>query len=214
MCDPISLGLMALGGGASVLGGGMSASETANNNAAIAAARNKALQETNAKNLAISGQSRDAMGKEIAATTGPMAAAGLAGAQGGAVNTIMSNMAPTGGEPTLSSSAPKAAQSGLAAAIAAAHAKSTAKGAAQGNLLGYQTYGRDVAEQDKDLASGINMNNDFVHGNMAILPSIQDYEQIQANKPSSGLGELLQGLGSAAGGYAGNRAGARGYSIY
>jgi len=214
MCDPITLGIMAAGTAASVAGGGMASAEQANNNTNIAAARNKALQEANAKNLAISGKSRDAMGKEIAATTGSADAAGLAGAQGGAVSTITGNMTPEANMPTLGSDMPTAAKSGLGTAIQNAMAKSRDKATAQGNLLGYATHGRDVAESDKDLASGINMNNDFVHGNMAILPSIQDYEQIRANKPSSGIGELLQGLGSMAGSVAGNRAGAHGYSIY
>lgn len=214
MCDPITLGIMAAGTAASAVGGGMNTASQINNNTNIAAARNKALQETNAKDLAISGQSDAALSKHLSDTTGPAAAAGLQGAQGGAVGAMLDNMAPSGGGPTLGADMPTAAKSGLGAAIAAAGAKSTAKATAQGNLLGYQTYGRDVAAGDKDLTSSIDLNNNFVHGNMAILPSIQDYEQIKANKPSSGLGGILQALGGMASGYAGRRAGSQATSIY
>ena len=215
MCDPISLGLMAAGTAASVVGSGINSREQADNNANIAEARNKALQETNAKNLAYAAKNRESLITQLANSTGAAADTGLNNAKTTAVQTIHDNMAPpTTGEPSLAGNAPTVSKSGLGSAIADAAAKSKEKAAAQGNLLGYTTFGRTLAEGDQNLAGNINTNNDYAHGNNAILPSLMDYEQIKANKPSSGLGELLQGLGGVASGYAGKRAGNQGFSIY
>lgn len=212
MCDPITLSLMAAGTAASVAGGGIANREKIDNDTSIANARNAALGRTNATNLALSGKSRDLMTGDIGATTGAQGAQGLQNAQQSAVNTIQGNMAPTGAEPTLDGSMPKVAQSGLGKAISDAAAKSSARGQAMGNLLGYQTYGRDVANQDRDTTSGVGMNNNFVKGNEALLPSILDDEQIKANKPSSGLGGILSTIGGALGGVAGSRAGKQGFN--
>ncbi|MEO7016916.1 MAG: hypothetical protein ABI067_10290 [Leifsonia sp.] len=214
MCDPITL---ALGGGgllSSVIGGGMSTASKINNDTNIANARNAVLREVNAKDAAHAADSNADLSKELGATTGAAGAAGLGAAQQGAVRTIQGNMAPSGNEPTLSGDVPKAAQSGLGAAIADAHAKSMSKGAAKGDLLGYTTSGRDTAMADQNLGSAINLNNNYVRGDNAIMPGLMDDAQIQANKPDSGLGSMLSGLGNLAGGLAGKRAGTQGFSFY
>ncbi|MEP6827744.1 MAG: hypothetical protein ABJA10_06690 [Aestuariivirga sp.] len=213
MCDPITLGIMAAGTLASVAGGGISQREQTDNNTRIADARNKALSDTNARNMERAAQSREALSKQLSATTGQAADQGLQDKQQQAVQAIQGNMAPSVDEPSLDGNAPMVAKSGLGKAISDAAAKSKAKGAAQGNLLGYTTLGRDNAMGDQNLGTSINTNNNFVRGENEMLPSIMDYEQIKANKPSSGLGELLSGLGSAASGYAGKRAGASGFSM-
>lgn len=213
MCDPITLGIMAAGTLASTAGGAMSSSEQLNNNTNIAAARNKQLQEVNAKDMAHAADSNADLTKTLGATTGASDAQGLQTAQQKAVQTIEGNMAPTGAGPTLNGDAPTAAKSGLGAALASAGAFSKGKADANGNLLGYTTQSRSNAMGDQDLGSAINLNNNFVRGDNALLPSSMDYSQIEANKPSSGIGEILSGVGNLAGGYAGRRAGMRGYSV-
>lgn len=209
MCDPITLGLMAAGTAATFVGGGMNARDQVDRNAAEAEARNKALRQTLDANDTHIKASRDAFQRRVAQSSADPAQTALDTAQTGQTQAYVNNMAPptVTGETSLTGNAPKVVGSALADALGKADATSTAKAGALGKLAGYGVAGQQDALANSELGRSIGVNNNFAAGNMSVLPYIQDYEQIQAKKPSSGLGDLLMAVGSTATKAAGNKAG-------
>lgn len=209
MCDPLTLGLMAAGAVSSVVGGGMQAREAVKNDTREAEARNRVLRDTLRKNDEQSAASREAFRKRIADSEAQPAAEKLAGAQGQVEQTIAGNLAETGTEAPLAGDAPKVVQDSMKSSLGDSFRKSMEQAKRQAALTGYNVSGRDDAIADSELATGINTNNNFVRGNMSIMPHLQDYAAIRARKPSSGLGQVLQ----AAGTLATQAAGARGPGV-
>lgn len=204
MCDPFTLVALA-GAAASAVGGGISARETQKNDTREAAARNRVLQDTMRRNDQHSAANREKFLKRVNESTAQPAAEQLIGAQGQAEQTITNNLSETGMEAPLTGDAPKVVKDSMKASLGDSFRKSMDQAKRMGALTGYGTQTRDNAIADTGLSNDINTNNSFVRGDMSIMPYLQDYAGIQARKPSSGLGQILQ----AAGGIASQAAGAK-----
>lgn len=207
MCDPVTLAVGGLSAAASVVGGGMQAAEAAKNNRRIAEARNKVLRETNAKNEILVKKNRDAFNKRIVESDKPKQAQDLQNMQADRGAAIAQNIAPTATETPIAGNAPEVVKSNLAKVFADAAERSKAKAAALGNLQGYGDVSRANTLGDSELGLGVNTNNNFAGGNMAILPYLQDFAEFRATKPSSGLGAIIAGLGGLGSQFVGSRAG-------
>jgi hypothetical protein len=209
MCDPITAALVVASVGASVAGGGIAASESAKNNNRIVEARNKVLRETTAKNLALGDKNRAAFAQQINTMAPENTAAALAAAQADRGATLESAITPDAAEVPMAGDAPQVIKSELGKRLAETFAKSKASAGALGRFGGYGTQLQDEAIAEAGLGRGINTNNNFVRGNVGILPYLQDYAEYGASKPSSGLGQIISALGGMAGMAAGSRGLAR-----
>jgi hypothetical protein len=205
MCDPLTIGLMLAGTAASVVGTGMQAKETIKNDARVAEARNQVLRDTMRKNKEHADANRAAFNTRIDQSEAQPAAQNLANAQTAQTEALTSNLGSTAVDTSLSGDAPQVVKSNLAKTLADAFAESKAKAQSMGKLGGYGANARDDAIADSALGSTINTNNDFVRGDLGIMPYLQDYAEIRARKPSSGLGSIISAFGKAAGSYAGSR---------
>lgn len=94
-------------------------------------------------------------------------------------------------------------------------AKQAAK--AKGKLHGYGDFVLDQTLRDQQAGRDIGMFNNFVQGDVGVLPFSQDFAGYSAYQPSSGVGEIFQSAGnllaSGAGAYSPELTGASsGYS--
>lgn len=207
MCDPVTIGLLVAGTAASAVGTGIKSAEAQKNAARVAEARNARLKETLLKNRQHADDSRAAFNTRIGASEKGPADQQLADAQAGQTAAIQSNISPTATEAPLAGDAPTVIKTAFAKAFSDAAEKSMARAAATGKLGAYGTVQRDDAIGDRGLGDKIGTNNSFVRGNLGILPYVQDLAEIQATKPSNGLGDIISAFGQAASMYAGSRGG-------
>ncbi len=206
MCDPITLAVLAASTAASIGGGMISSSESAQNANRMAAARNRVLEETRKRNLKHSDQNRIQFNDNLA-NTNDEDGEKLRKAQNDRTDVIQGNINPVAADVPLDANAPKVVQSNLAKTLADTFATSKTNAMHLGALGGYGDRSRDLAIGDSGTQSAIGTNNNFVAGNMGIMPYLQDYAQIRANKPSSGLGDMLSALGKMGSMYAGSMGG-------
>jgi hypothetical protein len=185
----------------------MQAREAQKANQREADARNKVLQETLRKNDVQSAANRDAFRKRIADSEAAPAQAQLATAQDNATTALQGNLADTAVEAPIDGNAPAVVKSAMESSLSDSFRKSMDKAKSMAKLTGYGAAGREAAIADSGLSQGINTNNNFVRGNMSIMPYLQDYAAIKAYKPSSGFGQILQSLGGIATQAAGSKAG-------
>lgn len=199
---------MAAGTVASIAGTAVTANEANQNNTNIAEARNRVLRETQARNKIASDESRSLFAKRIADMAPENTQPQLATEQGQRTDTIQSNIdeAPAIEALPEAAAAPKVVQTALGKRLAEAAEKATARSAAMGKLAGYGDFMQGQAISDEEAGRGIDTQANLIRGNMGILPALQDYAEISAYKPSSGLGEILSTLGSVAGMAAGSGA--------
>lgn len=208
MCDPITLTLLVGGTAASVVGGGIQAREAVKADAREANARNKVLQETLRRNETNAVANREAFKKRITESEPAPAAASLATAQDNATTAVQGNLASTATEAPIAGDAPQIIKGAMDKSLSDSFRKSMDNAKSMAQLTGYNAAGRDAAIADAGLGQTINTNNNFVRGNMSIMPYLQDYAAYRAYKPSSGFGQILQSLGSMATQAAGARGGA------
>ncbi len=205
MCDPITLAVMAAATAASVTGAGIQSREAIDNARRIAKARNQRLEQTRAENKKFADDSRDIFNKRVADIDGDVNT-NLGVAQAERTAGIEGNIpGPETDVSPVGDDAPQVVKSDFAKKIAEAFAKSTARAQALGKLSGYTGYFARQGDADEAAGRGVGVNANFAAGNMGILPHIQDMAEVQAYRPSSGLGEAMQAIGSALGGYAGTR---------
>lgn len=205
MCDPITLGLMAAGTVASVVGGQVASNESQNNAARIAKARNDVLNRTLAKNKAFADSSREIFDKRVGDIDGN-AQAGIQQAQADRTANIQENVEAAPADPvSLPTSGPTVVKSALAKKLSDVFSESTDRAKRLGTLTGFGGFFQDEAIKDASANRDVGVNADSISGNMALMPSLQDFAQIAANKPSSGIGQMLSALGSVAGSAAGAR---------
>lgn len=199
MCDPLTL-IMGIGGAvASTVGAGMQAGEAAKTNARIAESRNKVLRQTNAMNDEHAAKNRQALNQRVADSGKAKADQQLATAQDTAVDQITQNLAPTATDIPLSGAAPKVVGNSLSTALGDVAKESQARAADIGMFQGYGLNAQDNALGDLGLRDEIGVNNDYVRGNMSIMPYLQDFAEYKAasKAKSSPLGSILLGLGKA-----------------
>lgn len=207
MCDPITAALLIGGTVASVAGTKIATNEADQNAANMAKARNKVLEQTLARNKAYADDSREIFNKRVA-DVNDNGAQNIQQSQADRTANIEANIPDAAPADTaaMPSSAPAVVKSDLAKRLADVFRESTDKAKGLGALTGYGGYFQDEAIKDASANRGVGVNADSIAGNMNLLPSLMDYAQIGANKPSSGLGQMLTALG----GMASSAAGARG----
>lgn len=197
MCLPgMGAGAGLLGGLLQGIGGMVTANEDQKNAARIAKARNERLQAALKRNDEYARVARERFDNR----TDDQAAnpdADLKQAQANTGESIAANIEQPDYEAgsAISGSAPPIVKSTLAKTMLDTFRKSTEQAQALGALGGYSNYWFGQGVENTGAGRDIGIQNDFARGNMAILPYEQDYAEVQANKPRSGLGGLLSGLG-------------------
>lgn len=200
MCfDPISMALMIGGAALSAGGGAISANDADRNAAAVAKARNRVLNDTLARNERHAQQARQSFDARVADAGPAQAPQKLDQAKADRTAQLESTVQPldTGTMPT-ADSAPTVIKSALAKAML--EASSAGKAAAQrsGRLGGYGDFFFDRSLGDNAASRDIGVSNNLAQGNLSIMPYLQDFAGIAAQKKPGILGPLLSGLGSAA----------------
>jgi len=205
MCDPITLAVLAAGTVASVAGTGIQARESIDQQRRAVAARNKVLQETQAKNLKIANDSRDIFNKRVSEIDGQVEPQ-LQISQDARTEGIVGNLAePSADEiaDIVGDDAPIVVKSDLAKKMAEQFQRSTENAKALGKLTGYTGFFNDQSISDQVAGRGVGVNANSIAGNVAMLPYLQDFAEIESYKPSSGLGALLSAIGGTTAQYAG-----------
>ena len=186
----------------------MQAKEAVKANGREVAARNRVLQETLRRNDQQSQASREAFQRRVSESEAAPAQQQLAQSQGQAEQTIAGNLATTGTEAPLAGDAPKVVRDTMKSSLGDSFRKSLEQAKRQGALTGYDMAGRDAVFFNEAAAPEIYTNNNFVRGNMSIMPHLQDFAAYQVYKPSSGLGQIIASFGGMATQAAGARGGA------
>jgi len=175
----------------------MTAQEDQKNAARIAKARNERLQAALKRNDEYAAVARERFDSRADEQDPSRQDADLNKNKVDAGETIASNIATpdyeSGG--AISGSAPPIVRSALAKSMLDTFQKSTGQAKALGALGGYSDYWFNQGVGNTSAGRDIGIQNDFARGNMSILPYEQDYAEVQANKPRSGIGGLLSGLG-------------------
>lgn len=208
MCfDPASLAL-ALGGAVlSGVGSSINSNENTTNATNVANARNKVLLDELNKNNVLANDARGTFNTRLAAEQ-PAATTAQMGAVTGERTAAGTTNLPTINPTTMPGAADSSAlvKSSVANAVNDALAKSEANATARGKLGGYGDLFFRQGMQDADAGRTIGTDVAGANANTALIPSLQDLAGADAYKPNSGLGGILQGLGSAFGTYGGSQA--------
>lgn len=104
----------------------------------------------------------------------------------------------------LAGSTPEIVKGELAKRMLEAHQASTDRAKALGQLKSYDDTWMQNGFDVNQASRKVDTVNNFSRGSAALLPYSQDFAQYAATKPSSGMGELLQGLGGFVGSAAGS----------
>lgn len=212
-----TMALLAASTAASVGGGAIARNEAEENNQRIADARNKVLENTlqrqnrlareNEKVLAQTVDRFDPQNQQQTATQAvEKRTADLTGNQVAP--------APDAAEVPLAGNAPQVIKGAIAKRMLDAfnkstdRAKTTAAASAYGDVWGGNS--RDITGAGRN----IDTTNSFSRSWAGLMPSLQDFAAYNANKPSSGLGQLLQGLGGLGAAFAGGGMGGGKSSFY
>jgi hypothetical protein len=204
--DPVSMGIMAAGQLAQAGGGILNAREANKDATRQAMARNRVLQEQNAKLKVFRDQNYQKFDANQAGYTPEAQAAAqgkiTAGRQADSNAQIADaqgrvNAAPTG----IAASAPNPVTADLAARTGSEVGRATSMANAHGQVSGYGDTWSQNEESNKDLARNIDLTNNYARGTNALTGPLQDFAQTAAHKAPSGVGTLISGLGSLASAY-------------
>lgn len=212
----LNAALIAGGAGAGALGGASSnahATQLRNekiiNDARMADARNKVLQNYTGVQSGLQGENTQTANDTIAHFGAPQGQV-LTDAQGNRIQTVTDNLAPLN-DPSytdvpLAGDAPAGVKSDIAARLRAGfdHALKTSK--ANAKLGGYGDQWAGNALATAGAGRKVDTVNSFARGNTTLLPSLQDFAQYGANQPVvdngnvtgsvlSTVGKLLAGAG-------------------
>lgn len=196
---------LAISGGISAIGGNISRGEDAANAKHIADARNKVLTDTMNQNTVLGNDARGHFNNRMVQVRPGAQDAQFAAGAGSRQASIDGNL------PTITASTfPGAAESSslvkgaMAEALEGALSKAHDRTAAQAKLGSYGDVFTGMGLQDNEANRNISTDVNFANANNALLPSLQDFAAQDAYTPNSGLGAVIQGLGSAYGSYAGS----------
>lgn len=188
----------AAGAGVSASGARKSQDEATINNARIAQARNDELRKTLALNDKISAESRNAYkGVEDTLPDMPVKQDQLTAERTGQLEAAIPSE--DASRIPLSGSAPSVVRSEAAKEMldATDKAKQTAK--ALGKVGGYGDLFFDQGLNTQAAGRDVNEYQNFISGNMSLLPYLQDFAGYGAYRPSSGVGEVFQAAGNVLG---------------
>lgn len=211
MCTGLEIAAIAsvLGSAAAAGGTYISGQEASKNATAVADARNRELQATLGRTKQLAKDSRniykqreDEIQPEAMAASQADATADRTATLEGAIPDSAPEAVP------LSGSAPAVVKSEIAQKMLEATGEAKSQARALGKVGGYgDTWFKEgLATNDTDRRLGIPQN--FIQNEMALLPYSQDFAEFGAYRPSSGIGEIMQGAGnviaSAGGAYGGH----------
>lgn len=210
MCfDPISLGILAAGTAASAGGGMMARNEALTNEQNQALAKNAELRRTIGRQKQFGDENAnvlsDAISKFAPQTQG---AAGMA-ADTKRENAVVGNMTPpqTTADAVPLGDTPAVIKNAYASRIADKFAKATDEARAKAKFGSYGDVWTNNNLGITGAARNVDTTNTFARDDASLLPAKQDLGAYSVWKPSSGIGETLQGLGNLAAAYGGRRAG-------
>jgi hypothetical protein len=198
----MSLGAIAgplIGGLLSVGGTMMTASAQQKQAEAAAAARNKVLQDTLAKNDKIAADSRNLFDERRAEVEPEPMQESQEDATAARTDTLTASVQEAPEQMSLSGSAPQVVQSELAKRMMGAVDKGKAEAQQLGKVGGYGDTWFNQGVSNVETGRNLGVNQNFASGNMALLPYGQDLAEQAAYKPISPFGSILSGLGSAFG---------------
>lgn len=201
MCDPVSIGALALGAAGSAING-MESSNTAN---AMVGARNRATQQELGRQKAYGTESRGVFDTAMGGFTPEAQTNRLASSQTTAANNFASN-APTDVGTITTSTAPRVVGNSENRRVADAFKAVGDRNAAHGKLTGYDQTFFDNNADLLNTGRRIDTVGDFAKVSSGVNRAEQDAAYRNAYKPNSGIGDLLQLAGSV-GGYYGGKGG-------
>jgi hypothetical protein len=200
MCDPVTAGILLASTAASVGGGVLSQSEAQSSAANEAAARNRVLEQYMERQRNLHAQNQEQAAKargELDETKQTAKQAENVEQRSQAIDT---NAQPAdAGAIPLSGNAPSIVKSQIAQRMLSAFTDATDEAKAKGK---FSAYGDTWGQNDRAMLQPgrmIDTFNNFSRANTSMLPLEQDLVGYANRKPPSGLGPLLQGLGSIGG---------------
>lgn len=199
--------MLALSTAASVGGNLIQNSEAEANAKRVAAARNAQLQFVLGKEHEIENQNEARLAKGIDQFQQPQqqqAQKTAVDTRNTAIDANAPNPTAQAGSIPLSGNAPKVITGKIASAMKSAFdsATDTARKAAQ--LGSYNDVLGGNSRTLMDLGSNIDTDNGKARAWATLLPSLQDLAGESVNKPPSGIGQVLSGLGTLGAGFAGS----------
>lgn len=196
--DPVTLALMAASTAATVGGGMIQRNEQQQNDLRSQQAQNKVLSDYLKQQDAYEKANREKLGdtlatytpEEQAATIDTKAQERTAEAAANAPDaTALTSTAAT-------ASAPKVVRDAFERGMGGAAADSAAQTGARSRMSAYGDSWLENIFANQDAARDIGMRNAFSRQDTALLPYQQQWMDVLARKPSSGIGETLQGVGA------------------
>lgn len=180
----------------STAGSAMAASEQQRNNERQARARNQELSNAMARNKELSQEALSALDKRISDSSPEVQQEKTQTAQDALVNSLSEAARVPEVDTGISGSAPEVVKTEMAKRLgdSLGTARKNAENLGKLGTFGQMLFNNNVANQQT--AQDIALPVGLARSNMDILPGIQDLAQISANKPGSGLGQVLQGLGN------------------
>lgn len=186
---------MLAGAGLSAAGGMMARNEAEANAAREAKARNRELAVLNQKADAAAAQNQTVLGNTIRAIN----PAQLGTAQASRTAAIEGNLPGAMEDVPMSANAPRVAQAEYAKKIQESLAKAKTNAGNLGRLSGFDQQQTDIGFGTNKAGQDIAFNNMPAQGQTRIMPHMSDYRALEAYRPSSGLGQVMQAVGSVIG---------------
>jgi|694.fasta_scaffold24971_10 hypothetical protein len=187
---------MLIGAGLSAAGGSMARGEADRNATREVKARNRELGVLNNKADAATGANQTVLGDTIRAIDPAM----LGRSQNTRVAAAESNLPGAMEDIPMSANAPQVAQAEYAKRMQEAIAKSKTTAGNLGRLAGFDQQQFDIGMGTNAAQQDIGFNNAPVQGQARIMPHLSDFRAIEAYRPSSGIGQMMQAMGSVMGG--------------
>jgi hypothetical protein len=159
-------------------------------------ARNRELGVLNNKADAATGANQTVLGDTIRAIDPAM----LGRSQNTRVAAAESNLPGAMEDIPMSANAPQVAQAEYAKRMQEAIAKSKTTAGNLGRLAGFDQQQFDIGMGTNAAQQDIGFNNAPVQGQARIMPHLSDFRAIEAYRPSSGIGQMMQAMGSVMGG--------------
>jgi hypothetical protein len=203
--DPVTLAIALGSAAASSVGSMVSANEAAANNKRIARARNQELSNTLNSNNKLSQEATDILQQRLDKAAPEEQQTQTQDTQQKLQQdfTKAVDTTPTI-DPGISGSAPEVVKTEMAKRLSDSlgKARTSAQNLGKLNAYGQNVFNNNLATQQA--GRDISVPVGFARSNMDLLPALQDLAGMSADRPSSGLGSLLQGLGAAGGSIAGS----------
>ncbi len=204
MCLPVLLGAVLSGVGSMI-----TASEQEANAKRQAKARNDKMELTLGRNDQIAQHSKETLDRRLGKITPDAVAKDQKGQTAQRTAQVQAQVADpnaSAGAIPLAGDAPDVVKSALATKMLDVFKQGKSRAQALGTLGGYGDQWMDQGFANAGMGRNQSIDNNFMQGNLSILPAQQDVAERNAYKPISPIGGILSGLGgmfSGGGGFSG-----------